>query len=36
MKRELAAVFPLDSGNREPDRCRLTAVSDRIRGADGR
>ena len=34
-KRELAAVFPSESGNREPDRCRLTAVSDRILGADG-
>lgn len=34
-KRELAAVFPLDSGNRAPDRCRLTAVSDRMFGADG-
>lgn len=35
MKRELAAVFLLDSGNRKSDRCRLTAVSGRILGADG-
>ena len=34
-KRELAAVFPLDSGNRAPDRCRLAAVSDRMLGAGG-
>lgn len=30
MKRGVATVFPLDSGNRKLDRCRLTAASNRL------